>query len=155
VDWKKKVLKSAAGDLDVDETLLAATFLQAGGATRKMMMGGAIGGAIGAVVASKTGNKTNCDVPGSLAAGFPKPPVILGLTPRRLVAWSQNQITGRPKDLLGSISVSSVSGFDVGEGRLTRPVVLQFVDGSAVAGEAPTGAKPEEFAAALAQRRIG
>jgi hypothetical protein len=145
VNWPKKIMKSVGDDLNPDEQLEAALFLQPAGMTKKLAVGGAIGGAIGAAVAGAMTKEGDGPAAGSIADGFPNPPVVLGLTSNRLLVWKHSQLSGKPKELLGTIETASLSGVTVEKGRLARPVTISFADGSALRAEAPKGTDPEGF----------
>jgi hypothetical protein len=149
VDWSNKVMKSVGHDLGADEQLMSALLMQPAGTTKKMVLGGVVGGAIGAAVAAASQKKGAGTEAGSVADGFPNPPIVLGVTSRRVLVWSFSQLSGKPKELLGAIPVASVAGVTVGTGRLSRPFTIEFVDGSVVHGEAPTGTDPDGFRDAI------
>jgi hypothetical protein len=71
---------------------MAALLMQPAGTTKKMVLGGVVGGAIGAAVAASSQKKGAGTEAGSVAHGFPSPPIVLGATSRRILVWRFSQL---------------------------------------------------------------
>jgi hypothetical protein len=152
-NWVKRIGKHCSGDLQPGENVVAGVILQKPGTTKRMAIGGGIGGAVGAAVASKMGNKDD----GSTASGsgtaadFPDGPIIIGVTPLRVLVYSQAGMSGKPKELLATLTRREIASVEVGTGKVAKEVRLVFADGTAKTFETPgmdksIGAFAAEFA---------
>ena len=149
-DWTKKIMKTVGSDLAADEQLEDGMFLNPAGTTSGMV-GRQAGGLIGAAVAGKMQkNKAAASTLVSdtgIAETWPKHPVVVGLTGRRMLMWSHSQMRGKPKELIGEIPLEQIAGIDIEKKKATFDATLRFTDGSGILLEAPKIAnKPERFA---------
>ncbi len=152
--WKKKIEKSVGGDIEAGEVLIEGMLLQPSGLV-KTMTAKSVGGLAGAAIASQMGRSAeDAAAPRhGTAAGFPDGPVVIGLTDRRLVAWSWAKLTGKPKAFLTALPLADVAPIDVEKQAATHRVTLTFADGSSKVFEAPKLAnQAPELAQAFAAR---
>lgn len=160
VDWKKRVAKSRAKDIE-GETLLAATYFQGRGSTSAQIAFGAltsVGGAALNYVAVKgrnaileTSREGHNTPPGSLADGFPDAKGVLAVTDRTLVVFGYHQgfFSTRIEDPVARIPRERVVGWSFKPGKMASLLNLAFDDDSTIGIELPVANKPAAFAAAL------
>lgn len=152
--WKKKIEKSVGGDIEAGEVLVEGMLLQPAGLVKTMTAKG-VGGLAGAAIASQMGRSAE-DAAAPLhgtAASFPDGPIVVGLTDRRVVAWSWAKLTGKPKELLAAVPRESVAAIDLEKQSATYRVTVTFGDGSSRVYEAPKlGNQAPELAEAFSTR---
>jgi len=152
--WKKKIEKSVGGDIEAGEVLVEGMLLQPSGMV-KGLVAKEVGGLAGAAIASRMGRSAeDATAPiGGTAAAFPDGPIVVGLTDRRLVAWSWAKLTGKPKELLAAVPRESVAAIDLEKQSATYRVTVTFGDGSSRVYEAPKlGNQAPELVEAFAGR---
>jgi hypothetical protein len=148
-NWVERVEKHGAADINVDEQIVAAMPMQIPGTAKRQAIGGVFGAA--AVMAATRRSMPSTVSPGTTAAGFPAPPVVVAVAGRRLLVWKMSEVTARPKELVGILPMKSISSVEIGKGRLAKQVRFVFADGSVYEAETPTAAHPEAFAEAVAR----
>ena len=152
-NWVKRISKHCSGDLQPGENVVAGVVLQKPGTTKRMAIGGGIGGAVGAAVASKMGNKGDGSTASDsgTAADFPDGPIILGVTPLRVLVFRQSGMSGKPNELVGTLPRGGIASVEVGSGKVAKDVRLVFDDGTEKMFETPGMDKSiEAFAAEFA-----
>lgn len=149
MSWEKKILKSVGDDLEPGERLLSGLIAQPAGMMRGMLareVGGLIGSAIAA--RSRTGEGV-LDSDSGVAAQFTDGPLVLGITDRRLIAWTWAKLTGKPKALHGSITRDLLIDVQAEKKAANHALVLLFADGTGRLYEVPKiGTDVEAFVAA-------
>ena len=150
--WEQKIMKSVGGDLQAGEQLLAGLIAQPAGMMRGMMSR-QLGGLIGAAIAARMGNGDEALVSDrGIAAQFTDGPLVLGVTDQRLIAWTWAKLTGKPKDLHGSIPRDQVVDVQTDKKTSTHALVILFSDGTGRLYEVPKiGTDVDAFVAALAR----
>lgn len=114
--------KSAAGDLQPGESVLAAARGMPVGAVARVAgsAGGAVaGGAIGAIIGIKMTEKRAAEgAAQGVAAGVGELPsqLSLGLTDRRLLIYRRSPVSGKTTEFFGEIPRSSIRSIDAFEG---------------------------------------
>jgi hypothetical protein len=151
--WEQKIMKSVGGDLESGEQLLAGVIAQPAGLMRGMMSR-EIGGMIGAAIAAKVaGADASLVSDRGTAAQFTDGPLVLGVTDRRLIAWTWAKLTGKPKALHGSVPRSLVVDVQTDKKAASHALVIMFADGTGRLYEVPKiGTDVEAFVTALAPR---
>lgn len=150
-DWTKKISKVAGDVLQPGEQLREGMFVQASGTTSHLMAR-SLGGIAGAAIAAKLRTKDDgsIDSTSGTAGAMPDGPIVLGLTDQRLLVFSHSKLSGKPKDLVHSLTKADLAAVDVQKGTATSKVTLVFADGTAKQYEAPRiGNDPDAFAAAV------
>lgn len=133
VNWTKKIGKSVGNDLGGEE-LKFATIVQPMGSMNRQV-GFQVAGVVGAVISSR-GAKQKVEAVDGLGEGMAEAipagkNLVVGLTPTRMLVWEHGAMSGKPKDLVASISLRDVTSFDYEKGKLSSQVVVRFTDNSA------------------------
>lgn len=144
-------IQDKAGDLlEPGERVLAAIRTMPRGTT----MGIGIGGAVGAVVADRQAKKAQArQTEGSAAADWPAVKSAVGLTDHRLLIFDYTMM-GKPKDLIGEVSLEQVASLDLEKG-VTNRVRFNFNDGSAAQVECAKLEKVGDFVSAFERVKTG
>jgi len=166
-DWKKRVNKERAADLN-GETLEAATYYQGFGSAAGQIAFGMASGvgrmtnlvtnadaqADGADLRTKiiTRKRDGFNMPeGSVAASFPNIVGIFAITDKRLIAFPYKQgfFSTKILDPVVSVDREQLAGWSYRKGSLVWSVFLAFVDESDLGLEIPRVNKPSAFVEAL------
>jgi hypothetical protein len=126
-------LTKAAGDALRGEPMLAGCRATPKGGLRKAAVTIGIGGMVGAAIANR-----GVDNPD----GFPTASnMSLGLTPTRLIAFSNGAMTGGPKAVIGEVPLASIAAVDGGSSRAvglkTGRISITLNDGSSAEFDVP------------------
>lgn len=148
VDWKKKIEKNCAGDLQVDEQLEAGLFVQPAGGTARvvgMQLGGVVG--VAAVARSQKKKQAAAEIhtDTGIGAQLGGNRHVLGLTAKRLLVWGHSQLSGKPKELELAIPLDDLVSISHEKGKLTTKMIFEFSDGSGAIVEAPKLTDPDTF----------
>lgn len=128
-----KLAKAAGGSLRGEPVLAGCRVTPKGGIRRTALSMG-IGGLVGAAIAN-SGRTEAVD-------GFPNlRNMSIGLTPTRLMVFSNGAMTGSPKRVVGEVPVASIAAVDGGATRVigmkTGTVTLTLAGGTEVGLEIP------------------
>ena len=148
VDWVKKVNKSCAGDIEADEQLEAATFVQPAGAMGRQL-GSQLGGIAGLVAVTRNQEKKRDAMEVKTDEGLGKQlgsgRRVVGLTSRRFLMWGHSQLSGKPKNLEAAIPIDDVVSISHDKGKVVTKLVFEFADGSGAIMDAANIGKPAAF----------
>ncbi|MFQ5554205.1 MAG: hypothetical protein ACE5GC_02395 [Acidimicrobiia bacterium] len=152
VDWKKRIEKHASDQLDTDELILAGLPVQpAGYVAQQAGVAGAGGGVVGFLAGSKAKKRREAETeaPTGKASAFPKDAIILAVSNRRLLAFKQHKMSGKPQALLAGYALAEVSSISTEKRKLSNAVYITFDDGSVVDLDSMKGQKVEPLIAAF------
>ena len=144
--------------LSPGETVDAAAVLLPQGSIARMA-GGAVGGLVGVAAAhalsdksAKKANDAN-SAGGGVASTFPLgAQMTVAATSQRLVVMKNSALSGKPKEIAGSIPWAQIAGVTIDSGALRKKLVLSFVDDTEVNLEAGKIIKLEPLADAITAR---
>jgi hypothetical protein len=139
VDWAKRITKAAGDELRMGESIVAGTLFQKPGLTGQMA-GVAVGGLIGAAVASKVRKNDDGELVSDqgIAATVPDGPLVVGLTTGdQIVMYEQGGMSGKPKELVATLTRADVEAVSVEDGKVTKKIMVVFSDGTAKMFETP------------------
>lgn len=148
VDWVKKVNKACAGDIDADEQIEAATFVQPAGAMGRQL-GMQLGGIAGLISVTRNQEKkrdameirTDTGTGAQLGGGRR----VIGMTSRRFLIWGHSTMSGKPKGLEAAIPLDDVVSISHEKGKILTKMVFEFADGSGAVMDAANMGKPDAF----------
>ena len=153
MDWSKKVLKAKDNKLNAGEEPVATAFLQPGGGVKMQVARGGIGGLLGFFVGNKMADKqaeANSATTSKQVEAYPDMPTVVCVTSQgRILVYSFNSVSGKPKDLLMEYKKGDWKVVDVKKGKLTHSMQVSFPDGGIKNFDVPRTVKLEEFSAAL------
>ncbi len=148
VDWKKRIEKSSNSDLKQDEEVIIGLPLQPAG-TMAMQLGlSGIGGFLGFLIGNKAKSKRQAETAKELtgkAAKFPKVNVVLALSNKRLLAYKQNNLSGKPEELLLSYDLAEVISLSTSAKKVSNSMKITFDDKSILDLDAIKGIKTDSF----------
>ncbi len=122
--------------------------------TRSTATAGVLFGVIGMAVAQASERRKTAaraaEAPIRVSSQFPAGHCYIGLTsidgrPNRLVIFEHGSVSGKAKDLVGTLSFDQVRSYDAKHRWTKSQIRLTFVDGSSYEFESPKGAKPKLF----------
>ncbi len=143
------VASLVADQLQPGEGVVAATRVNKKGTIKRSAAMGA-GGLIGAAIASRGQKEVQATV---AAAGFPDlQQMTLGLTDRRVFVLKNSAMSGKPKELVMTISLADIHEVRFEKGKIVPKLFVTMSNGVEVELEAIKIDHPDEFADALAQR---
>lgn len=152
VDWKKRINKSSSVSLSADEEIITALPLQPAGNMAMQLGLSGIGGFVGFLMGSKAKSKRQAQTVDQLtgkAAKFPQKNIVLAVSNKRLLAIKQNNMSGKPEDLLQSYNLSEVEAVTMGKKRVSNSMLITFDDKSIIDLDAVKGLKVESFISAF------
>ena len=136
-DYSKKLAKKAAEDLEPGEQLHAASRALAPGALKSISFsaGGAVGlGAAGVMAADAATSGDVAD--GKQQAEAMELPLAtqmaLAVTDSRLMVYSRSALTGRAKDLLGSVPLDRIESMTAATGKMKDSLTLAVAGGESI-----------------------
>jgi hypothetical protein len=148
VDWAKKITKSCAGDIEVDEQLEAGTFVQPAGAMGRAL-GMQLGGIAGLVAVTRNQGKKRDAADIKTDEGLGKQlgsgRRVIGLTSRRFLMWGHSSLSGKPKGLEAAIPLDDLVSISHQKGKVVTKMVFEFADGSGAIVDSSNIGKPELF----------
>lgn len=150
VDFTKKVTKNTSA-LHPGEEVLAATFAQPPGSTKRSVAFG-IGGAVGAAVAASRKGGSGDPARGSASRMPVGKNVVLAVTPMRFLVFEHKPLSGNAGELLAEFPLGDVS-IEGEKRKLTHLLTIGFADGSSSQLEVARAAKPERFLEGFAAAR--
>lgn len=148
VDWKKRIEKNSADQLDEGEIVVAGLPLQPAGYLAQQAGMSGVGGLLGFFAGEKAQSNREAETSAKLkgkAAEFPKGGGIVAISSKRLLIFKQNKMSGKPQNLLGHYKLSEVSDVKSEKKKVSNSVLITFDDGSVVDLDAVKGLKVEPF----------
>ncbi len=148
VNWKKRIETSADNGLQDGEEIVTGLPLQPAGNMAMQLGMSNIGGLVGFFLGNRAKNKRQAETAEKLvglAAEFPKENVILAVSNKRLIAYKQNPMSGKPSTLLKSYDLSDVTSVALNKKKVSNSVLVTFKDNSVVNLDAVKGLKVDSF----------
>ncbi len=142
-DFKKKIMKSCADDLQPGEELVEATVGQPSGTFSRQALGGMVG-----VLAAKKIASIRDDGAGDsgMASSVPKDKnLLIGLTDRRVLFFETSAMSGNAKELATAVELSDVHKMSVEKHKMTSSLEITFSDNSARTFECVKITKPQDL----------
>ena len=142
-DFKKKIMKNCADDLQAGEELMEATVGQPSGTFSRQALGGVVG-----VLAAKKIASMRDDGAGEtgMAASVPKDKnLLIGLTDRRVLFFETGAMSGNAKELATAVELRDVHAMSVEKNKMTYSFEITFTDNSARMFECVKMTKPQDL----------
>lgn len=153
VNWVKRVEDFDGNQLESTETVEVVAFLQPAGAVAQSMAGG-VGGLLGSLIGSssqkKAANKRG-DTTSPQTEAFPAQPLIVAITNKRIVAYKQNALSGKPNQFIRDVQFKDITNVEFTKGKTAHTLTVSFADGGQKSFDFPRGQKHEDFVEALKQ----
>lgn len=151
--WTKKITKSVGSDLEPGETLRGGMIVQPAGMMRAMMAR-EVGGLVGTAIAKRFGDDASLASDHGTAAMLTEGPLVLGITDRRVIAWTWAKLTGKPKDFHCAIPLDAIADIEIEKKTASHAFAMLFNDGTGRIYEAPkVGNDTEAFVEAFKKSR--
>ncbi len=146
VDWKKRIEKNSSDQLDPDEEVIVGLPVQpAGYVVQQAGMAGA-GGLLGFFAGNKAQESRKAETASKLtgkAAKFPNEGIILAISNKRVLAFKQNKLSGKPENLLSGYDISEVSQIQTERRKASNSILITFDDKSIIDLDSMKGQKIE------------
>lgn len=132
---RKKIQKAAKAEMQPDEEMRDAVFLNPFGFTSKLMAKER-GGVVGSMISKANGSEPLRSDTG-LASLFPEVQMWVGLSNQRLLVWSHSTLSGKPKKLIHEVPSADVVSVTLDPQKAVHAFVIEFFDGTGRLFEAP------------------
>ena len=153
VDWKKRIEKHASSELEPGEEVLVGLPVQpAGYVAQQAGIAGTGGGVVGLLAGRKAQKRRQAETAAShsgKAADFPQDAIILAVSNRRLLAFKQNKMSGKPEQLLAGYDRSEIADIRTEKRKISNAIYIEFDDGTVIDLDSMKGQKVEPLIAAF------